>query len=144
MTAPTPTRRPPARTAGDELFIEQPARSPAVPQLAAEAATARPPASFAISVVFEGFPVTATFAGTAAQLPAAIAQLRQLGALPPSQKLEWSYTPEGLPICPRHGAPMKKRERQGDTWYSHVVVDGQGEECYCRGYAGKESPGWDC
>ena len=50
----------------------------------------------------------------------------------------YAWTPEGLPICPRHGAVMKRREKQGDTWYSHRVG-----EFFCRGYAGKNSPGWD-
>ena len=39
----------------------------------------------------------------------------------PSREL--SYTAEGLPFCPRHGVPMQKREKQGDTWYSHKVTD---------------------
>jgi hypothetical protein len=39
---------------------------------------------------------------------------------------------------------MRKRERQGDTWYSHAVgKDDRGEDVYCRGYAGKESPCYD-
>ncbi|HEX6293403.1 MAG TPA: hypothetical protein VFZ66_29750 [Herpetosiphonaceae bacterium] len=54
----------------------------------------------------------------------------------------WSYTPEGLPICPKHGVPMKKREKQGDVWHSHSVGE-RGEDLYCRGYPGKESPGWE-
>ena len=85
MTAPTATRRPapPARTVAEEFFAE-PARPPVEPAPAAETAPARPPASFAISCTLEGFPVVATFVGTAAQLPGAIAQLRQLGALPVS------------------------------------------------------------
>ncbi len=29
---------------------------------------------------------------------------------------ELAYTADGLPICPRHGVPMQKREKQGDTW----------------------------
>lgn len=57
---------------------------------------------------------------------------------------EYQWTPEGLPICPKHGEVMKKREKQGDSWYSHRVIDpATGEELYCRGYAGKNSPGWN-
>lgn len=60
----------------------------------------------------------------------------------PSREL--SYTAEGLPICPRHGVPMQKREKQGDTWYSHKVTDPtSGEGGYCRGYASPSSPGFD-
>lgn len=53
------------------------------------------------------------------------------------------YTPEGLPICPKHGEVMRKREKQGDTWYSHRVVADDGSEHFCRGYKSKNSPGWE-
>jgi len=57
---------------------------------------------------------------------------------------QFQYTPEGNPICPRHNVPMRKREKQGDTWYSHTVTDPvTGESLYCRGYASKNSPGWN-
>ena len=60
----------------------------------------------------------------------------------PSREL--SYTAEGLPICPRHGVPMQKREKQGDNWFSHKVTDPtSGEVRYCRGYASPSSPGFD-
>jgi len=54
----------------------------------------------------------------------------------------YRWTPEGLPICPKHGVVMKKREKQGDVWFSHGV-EVSGKTLYCRGYAGKSSPGWD-
>lgn len=53
------------------------------------------------------------------------------------------YTPDGLPLCPKHQAPMRKREKQGDTWYSHQVTGPDGQELYCRGYKSKSSPGWN-
>jgi len=57
---------------------------------------------------------------------------------------QYQYTPEGNPICPRHNVPMRKREKQGDTWYSHTITDPvTGESLYCRGYASKNSPGWN-
>lgn len=37
----------------------------------------------------------------------------------PSRELV--YTAEGLPFCPRHGVPMSKREKQGDTWVRRVA-----------------------
>lgn len=55
----------------------------------------------------------------------------------------YQWTPEGLPVCPKHGDVMGKREKQGDVWYSHRVIDPTtGEEHYCRGYDSKNSPGW--
>jgi hypothetical protein len=98
-----------------------------------------------IAAVYEGYTVTIAFEGTIQQLPGAIERLRALGVTPTAQPAQqWAYTPDGLPICPRHNAPMKKRERQGDTWFSHVVTGPDGEDCYCRGYKGKESPGYAC
>jgi hypothetical protein len=55
----------------------------------------------------------------------------------------YEWTPDGLPLCPKHGEAMRKREKQGDTWFSHSVVDDKGQEHYCRGYPGKSSPGWN-
>lgn len=55
----------------------------------------------------------------------------------------YQWTPEGLPICPRHGEAMAKREKQGDIWYSHKVIDPDtGEVHFCKGYASPSSPGW--
>jgi len=60
------------------------------------------------------------------------------GAVPKMQ-----YTPDGLPICPKHQFVMKKREKQGDTWFSHVVEDAAGKQQYCRGHKSKYGPGYD-
>ena len=67
-----------------------------------------------------------------------------LEALAAAQPQTFSWTPDGLPLCPRHGDVMRKREKQGDTWYSHRVIDpATGEELFCRGYGSKSSPGWN-
>ena len=68
--------------------------------------------------------------------------LPEAGIAPVQAATSWATTPEGLPICPKHRVPMRKRERQGDTWYSHNA-GGEGEELWCRGYPGKDSPGWE-
>ena len=60
----------------------------------------------------------------------------------PSHGDAWPRTPEGIPICPKHGEVMTQREKQGDTWYSHKVTNEHGEVLYCRGYSGKTSPGF--
>lgn len=54
----------------------------------------------------------------------------------------FDLTPEGLPICPKHGIPMKRREKQGDTWFSHNVGTEE-HPLWCRGYPGDSSPGWE-
>lgn len=55
---------------------------------------------------------------------------------------EWQKLPDGTPLCPKHGTPMRLRQRQGDEWWSHNVGT-QDAPCWCKGYAGKDSPGFD-
>lgn len=54
----------------------------------------------------------------------------------------YQWTPDGLPICPKHHTVMKKRQMQGDTWYSHNVGTKEAP-LWCRGHPGKLSPGFD-
>jgi hypothetical protein len=64
-----------------------------------------------------------------------IGELQRLGYRPVSAGDGWQRTPEGLPICPRHGQVMTRREKQGDIWFSHRVASpATGEELWCRGY----------
>ena len=35
------------------------------------------------------------------------------------------------------------RNKQGDEWYSHRVFSPEGEELWCKGYHGKDSPGYE-
>ena len=68
--------------------------------------------------------------------------LDRRGFAPPERPQRWQTLPDGTPICPKHHTPMRLREKQGDSWYSHrVTVDGQ--ELWCKGYHGKDSPGYD-
>ena len=78
------------------------------------------------------------------QLIASLAELQdellKAGYLPNG---ELPRTAEGLPICTRHAVPMRQREKQGDTWYSHSVTNPTtGEILYCKGRPGNDSPGW--
>lgn len=55
----------------------------------------------------------------------------------------YQYTPDGSPICPKHGTPLTLREKQGDSWFSHNVGT-KDSPIYCKGYRDpKSSPGWD-
>jgi hypothetical protein len=75
------------------------------------------------------------------QLPKLERILAGAGYLPNGEMMK---SPEGLPICPRHGEVMRQREKQGDAWYSHKVTNPvTGEISYCKGRPGKDSPGWD-
>ena len=74
-------------------------------------------------------------------LPATMRRLAARGYTPSREPV---LTAEGLPICPRHGVPMKQRSKQGDLWFSHKLTHPEtGETMYCRGYAGASSPGYD-
>lgn len=92
-----------------------------------------------------GWPVDFEITPENGRLNEAIAFLENHGFSPaPTAEAarDFNYTPEGEPICPKHNEVMKKREKQGDTWHSHPVTDAQGNTHYCRGYASKNSPGW--
>lgn len=54
----------------------------------------------------------------------------------------WHLTPEGLTICPKQGASIKERSKQGNMWRSHTVGT-EDNSLRCRGYPGKESPSWE-
>lgn len=56
---------------------------------------------------------------------------------------QWHTLPDGTPICPKHATPMRKREKQGDEWWSHRVFGPDGQELWCKGYHGKDSPGYE-
>jgi hypothetical protein len=104
----------------------------------------------------EGYPITVTL--DPSEAATIVSQLEQLtptmetllrglksqGYRPPTGA--WPTGPDGAPLCLKHGGlPMVKREKQGDTWYSHRVVTAQGEERYCRGYAtAKPDDGYHC
>ena len=65
---------------------------------------------------------------------AMIVRLQQQGDRPARASDGWPRSPDGLPLCPKHGAVMT-RETQGDAWYAHRVIDPHtGEERSCRGY----------
>jgi hypothetical protein len=67
--------------------------------------------------------------------------LDERGYVPPTPA-SWQTLPDGTPLCPKHRAPMKLREKQGDQWYSHNVGT-KDAPVYCRGYHGKDSPGYE-
>lgn len=50
--------------------------------------------------------------------------------------------PEGYKLCQKHRAPMKPRQKQGDTWNSHNVGTAE-KPCWCKGYRGPDSPGYE-
>lgn len=90
-----------------------------------------------------GYPITMMVESDDPKIAELIKQLNSWGFRPDSSGDTWLRTPEGLPICSRHGAVMNKREKQGDTWFSHSVIDSHGEKHFCRGYKSPSSPGWD-
>ncbi len=91
-----------------------------------------------------GYSVTFHIEPEDGKLHTIIAKLNRFGFRPDVAGDTWMRTPEGDPICPKHGVPMHKREKQGDTWYSHATIDKTtGEKHYCRGYSTKNGSGYD-
>lgn len=68
--------------------------------------------------------------------------LDRRGFQAPEEPQQWQTLPDGTPICPKHHAPMRLREKQGDSWYSHNVGTKE-QPVYCKGYHGKDSPGYE-
>lgn len=96
----------------------------------------------AISAVLDGWPLVITDAMPAATIPRYLARLAEQGYSPPPIPI--ALTPNNEPICPRHRAPMTLHEHQGDSWYSHKLIDpATGKECWCKGRPGGDSAGWD-
>ena len=54
------------------------------------------------------------------ELPATMRRLAARGYTPSREPV---LTAEGLPICPRHGVPMKQRSKQGDLWVRRVAYE---------------------
>jgi hypothetical protein len=101
--------------------------------------------AFTTRVTFDGWEGDLVIeAPTASELRKAVRALQKVPGLEAVQQPRpWQYTPEGLPLCPKHGVAMQKRERQGDVWHSHNMANPGEADCFCRGYKGKNSPGWD-
>ena len=92
----------------------------------------------------KGWPIVFEIEPADPKLYELINQLQKLGYRPDvANEQICQFTPEGLPICPKHNQIMGKREKQGDTWFSHPITDpATGEITFCRGYESKNSPGW--
>jgi len=74
----------------------------------------------------------------------AVQWLQERHYVPVMEGDQWRRTPEGLPICPKHGVVMPQREKQGDIWHAHSIVPNGNEDAktYCRGYPSKHGTGW--
>jgi len=80
-----------------------------------------------------------TFRTTAARVVSVTKWLEKRGFTPERTP---KTTPDGTPICPKHGVPMRKREKQGDEWYSHNMGT-EDDPWWCRGHKHATSPGWE-
>ncbi len=129
---PTPMPEPPPKLTPTPPEPTQPAS-----QLAHRS---RPRHSFTYE--YHGFAVTSTVEGEFSKLGAVLDKLQELGATPILPPNPIDYTPEGLPICPKHRVPMRERDKQKQSLYSHKVINEHGEELYCKGHPGASSPGW--
>lgn len=125
---PEDAHRAAPRAGAGPLFDEPQAQPQPQPE---PAGPARPAVTFTISAVLDGFPFSVQFAGAAEQLPATIARLRELGAVPPVLASPAALAAEAAreaPVCKYHG-PMKPSAKAPGTYYcSHRMGDGS----YCK------------
>lgn len=76
------------------------------------------------------------------EVVASLRQVRQYGLRPLNPPEPFVVFPDGTAWCPRHNALMTRREKQGDTWYSHNCGTEE-SPVWCKGRPGKDSPGWE-
>lgn len=124
------------------LFADEPTAAPA-----AEPTKAARTFSISTVVAYRGRVITIAATGMTLDQFCDLMDDRGYAAPAPlsiAAPVGWQTLPDGTPICPRHHVPMRKRERQGDSWYSHNVGKGpDGKDLYCKGYHGKDSPGYE-
>jgi hypothetical protein len=127
----------------DQAVLPDPRQPLAKPSTAEDApppAAPKPAITLATTVQHRGRRITITATDMTADQFCDLLDRR--GFAPPDEPREWQTLPDGTPICPRHNTPMRQRSKQGDTWYSHNVGT-KDEPIYCRGYHGKDSPGYE-
>lgn len=137
--------RTPARRVGQSYARDLPPISAAdaeaaEPLFAEESAPRKSPITISTTVQHRGRVFTIT--ATDMKLDAFCDLLETAGYAAPAPQ-QWQTLPDGTPICPKHNTPMRKREKQGDEWWSHRVFGSNGEELFCKGYHGKDSPGYE-
>lgn len=92
---------------------------------------ARPAPTFTIHALLDDFPIEIAFSGSADQLKATVARLRELGAVPPTPAARQAVAEEKAreaPVCPYHG-PMKESAKAPGTWY---CTKRMGDGSYCK------------
>jgi hypothetical protein len=98
------------------------------------------PASINIKFIFDGYDTMLTLRGESGaevlpKLKDAIGWLAEHGAQPNDYASGNGSEPE-THVCPIHHVAMRRREKQGDVWYSHKAINPDtGEEYWCRGKA---------
>ena len=95
-----------------------------------------------VDCVYHERHIRVRFRARPAQIPSVIRRLAELGMEPERAPLRWDLTAEGMPICPRHRVPMKKRERFGSEWYAHNAGTKE-HPAWCRGFPSPHSLGYD-
>ena len=133
-------------TEGPGKVTPDPAPTPAADRIVAEplpAITTRR-YSFAYRTLIGGIAGELTIEASSAfemtnALKQAITHFKPVVEVPKAEDEFFVMLADGSAFCRRHNAPMVQREKQGDKWWSHSV----GDECWCRGRPGKDSPGWE-
>jgi len=115
----------PQPRAGADVFdpIEEPPPPDEAPR--------KPTVTFTLHALIDDFPFDVQFSGSADQLKATIARLRELGAIPPTPAARLAVEAEKAreaPVCQYHG-PMKESTKAPGTWY---CTKRMGDGSYCK------------
>lgn len=140
--APSP---PPRMRPDEEIGIaDERAQPPAAP---APTTNGKPTITLSTTVEHRGRLITITVTELTADQFCDLLDRRGFGAPAPTAPAAAPLaTPDDLPdgwrLCHKHGAPMRPRNKQGDTWHSHNVGTSDAP-VWCKGYRGADSPGYE-
>ena len=96
---------------------------------------AEAPASMTLRFELHGYDILFTVRGESGRdllgkIGAVLGELDSMGAKPLGGRGNGHSNGIGAKMCPVHNVPLKRRERDGQTWWSHKTEDG-----WCRGVA---------
>lgn len=134
-----PINRPPKRNMSAPQHAA-PTQDPDTAQPAEQIERRKPAITLSTTVQHRGRVITVTATDLTIER---FCDLLDTGGYAAPAPAQWQTLPDGTPLCPKHASPMKLRTKQGDEWWSHRVFGPEGEELWCKGYHGKDSPGYE-
>jgi hypothetical protein len=123
---------------GDRLFPDE------APTTTTTRPTPKPAITLATTIAHRGRQITITATDLTADQFCDLLDKRGFAPPAPASSAAPLATPDDLPdgwkLCQRHGAPMRPRNKQNETWHNVGTKD---SPIWCKGYRGSDSPGYE-